>query len=101
MFGRRKYTTSNAITDLATILSHYDERDTGAVPMPIRTVKEAYNALILKSYLFETIQRIDNEHANQIVDNLEKNRSKIRQDDLDAFNMACEVLRIIINDSIT
>ena len=96
-----------AIVDLNNILSYFQyaikQNDvSGSVPMPLRSVNEAYNALTLENELMNAVYgfEVTKDRAMERIDNCERHIKSSCDIDpwaVDVLHTACEVMKIVLN----
>lgn len=96
-----------ALTDLGAIIKTFDyamkKKDMyGSVPMPLRTVNEAYNALTFEKELMDVVHgfEVTKSRAFERVDNCERHIKSSCDIDpwaVDVLHNACDVLKIVLS----
>ena len=93
-----------SICDLEKILSHYkpylDQKHlSGAVPMPLRTVKSAFDALVLSNALYTLVKGFDvgKERSEKRIAQCEAHMPELSALDRDTVEIALKALSVIID----
>ena len=96
-----------AMVDLKSIMTSYQyavrQNDmSGSVPMPLRTVNEAYNALLLENDLMNIAHgfEVTKARALERLENCERHISSSADVDpwaIDVLHTACAMMKIVLN----
>ena len=98
---KRMHDVETATKSMNIILSHTNDKDKGAVPVPVDVAREALLALHLEKHLFELVRGFEVTKGRAIERATSAEQTAVEgQSELDAnaTNCAYDVLRTILNE---